>query len=415
MTSWTSYANSRAMNQNHFDPATAESVIEQLRYGVPPPDHVRAFTVGREEQLAELQRTLETPAERGAALLIKANYGAGKTHLLQVVREVALHAGYGVSLVVVNAQEGVRFNRMDTILGAVSERLEVDNSGARGIGRLFDAFAAARGPMPEALRRARERISSVGKWDYSDHLKSPAIYVALRAWVGSKDRAVRDLIEDWLANPQNYRGQRKLLYNRLVADLRARFRDPRAEWQFYADEVFAFHTGGHRQAWDALADMDLIARTAGLRGLVLLFDEFEDVIQNVNRKNLQQQAFLNLFRFFAGDRYPGMSYFAVTPDFVSKCKVELLRKGVYDFDYGVFDQLPSFEMDQITHADFLLLAGKIREVHGIAYDWGAASGFDDRRLGTVVDELWSVSSPDRVRRAIAGLVKALDERLEDDE
>src|SRR5207248_4450641 len=91
-----------------FDQGTAERVVEQLRYGVPPPEHVRAFTVGREAQLKELERSLDqNDPSVGAALLVKANYGGGKSHLLKVVRETALQSGYAVSLVVVNSQEGV--------------------------------------------------------------------------------------------------------------------------------------------------------------------------------------------------------------------------------------------------------------------------------------------------------------------
>ena len=108
---------------------------------------------------------------------------------------------------------------------------------------------------------------------------------------------------------------------------------------FIAEETFLFHTGGHRQAWDALNDFNLIAQASGLKGLVLLFDEFEDVVQNLGRRDYQQQAFENLFGFFRGRRYPGLTYFAVTPDFIEKCKVELLSKGVYDFDYDEFDLL----------------------------------------------------------------------------
>ncbi len=402
------------MNRADFDQATAERIIEQLRYGVPPPEHVREFTVGREEELHQLQRSLNSPTgDKGSALLVKANYGAGKSHLLQVIRETALDAGYAVSLVVVNSQEGVRFNRMDTIFGAVCREMEVDHSGRRGIGSLFNAFANTAGArLPDSLRHIRERISSRGRWDHSDYLRAPGIYVALRAWVVGRDGPTQELIEDWLVNPQNYRGQRRHLYTNLVEGLRSRFRDPRPEWVFYAEEVFLFHTGGHRQAWDALADLDLIAKAAGLRGLVLLFDEFEDVIQNLNRRNLQEQAFLNLFRFFAGDRYPGMSYFAVTPDFVRKCKRELQRRGVYDFDYRQFDRLPSFEMEPIRRDQFLALAKKIRSVHGVAYQWDADKRLTDKDLSRLVNELWAVSSPERVRRAIQGVVKGLDDCLE---
>jgi len=219
--------------------------------------------------------------------------------------------------------------------------------------------------------------------------------------------------EDWLANPPAYRSQRKLLYQALVADLRSSFRDFRAEWQFYADEVFVFHAGGHRNAWGALADLDLVARSSGLRGMVILFDEFEDVIQNLNRRNFQEEAFLNLFRFFAGERFPGMTYFAVTPDFVAKCKVELMSRGVMDFDFGRFSRLPFFEMSEIAEKEFLDLATRIRDVHAAAFDWAAAEALTDRDLSRLVDKLWSVRTPERVRLAIQGVVESLDALFEE--
>jgi hypothetical protein len=395
---------------NRFDPSTADRIIESLRFGVPPADNVRAFTVGRREQMAELERSLELgDGDQGSALLVKANYGAGKSHLLKVIREMALDAGYAVSLVVVNAHEGVRFNRLDTIFGAVCRELEVDHSGQKGVGTLFDAFAgAARAKLSDDMREVRDRISSKGRWDHSERLKAPGMYVALRAWVASTNGDAHALVQDWLSNPQGYRNRRSPLYKALVGDLKGKFRDPRAEWQFYADEVFLFHTGGHRQSWDALADLDLISKAAGLRGFVLLFDEFEDVIQNLDRRDLQEAALLNLFRFFGGERFPGMAYFAVTPDFVSKCKSELLRKGLYDFDYSRFDALPTFQLEEVSLEEFVDLARNIREVHGAAYGWDSANRFSDKVLLAVAREVWSLRSPDRMRRAIQAVVEALD-------
>ena len=395
---------------NALTRAEAESIIESLRFGIPPHGWVRHFTVGRAAELERLRPSLAKPTqERGAALLVKANYGAGKSHLLQVVREMALESNHAVSLVEVNALEGVRFNRMDTIMGAVCQRMEVPDISGIGIGRLFDTFQHRSDETEESLA-----ISDNGAWEYSDYLSAPGVYVALRAWANSAARSVRDLVEDWLANPHEYRSQRKLLYQKLVADLRSQFRDPRAEWQFYADEVFAFHTGGHRNAWAALADFDLIAWTAGLKGLVILFDEFEDVIQNLNRRDYQQEAFLNLFRFFAGERFPGMAYFAVTPDFVAKCKTELMSRGVVDFDFGRFSRLPFFEMTEITEKDFFELAKRIRAVHAIAFDWKASRALPDRELTRLADKLWSLRTPERVRRAIQGVVETLDDLFESD-
>jgi hypothetical protein len=389
--------------------AEAESIIESLRFGIPPTGYVRRFTVGRSDELKRLEKSLHNPTtEHGAALLVKANYGAGKSHLLQVIREMALEAGYAVSLVQVNALEGVRFNRMDTIMGAACARIEVPRADGTGVGRLFDAFK----------NRATETVESKavtcnGTWDYSDYLSAPGLYAGLRAWCNTSEPRIRDLIEDWLTNPPAYRSQRKLLYQALVADLRSSFRDSRAEWQFYGDEVFVFHTGGHRSAWGALADLDLVARSSGLRGMVILFDEFEDVIQNLNRRNFQEEAFLNLFRFFAGERFPGMTYFAVTPDFVAKCKVELMSRGVVDFDFGRFSRLPFFEMSEIAEKDFHGLATRIRDVHAVAFDWAAAKALTDRDLSRLVDKLWSVRTPERVRLAIQSVVECLDALFEE--
>ena len=58
-------------------PNTAEDVIEQLRFGIPPSGASLDFTVGRDSQIDELVQSLERTREQGA-LLIHANYGAGK-------------------------------------------------------------------------------------------------------------------------------------------------------------------------------------------------------------------------------------------------------------------------------------------------------------------------------------------------
>lgn len=400
-------------------PIEAERIIEALRYGIPARGRVREFTVGRENQIRGLTHALENNTDAasssGKALLVRANWGAGKSHLLEVIREVALERGYAVTLVVANAQGGVRFNRMETILGEVCRQIEIPATARKGIGALFSAYAAVKETrLPRALRDLRSDISAAETWTASDKLRSQAMYVALRAWVtcGESNRqSVEARVEDWLHNPVPYRAQRQLLYSDLVGKLRDKFRDPRPDWRFYSDGVFVFNTMGHRQSWDALGDLDLIARLSGLRGLVLLIDEFEDVIQNLERRDYKQAAFLNLFKFFRGD-VPGCSYFAVTPEFAFKCKQELLSRGVFDYDFSQFDQLPAFEMAPIDTAMIVQLAQKIRQVHGIAYDWDPCTVLSDAELLTTCRTLGASPLPDRVRRAITGIVKLLDDHCQ---
>lgn len=404
-------------------PDQAHEILEQLRYGIPPADHVRWLTVGRDEQLAKLEASLRGTASGPRALLIKANYGGGKSHLLQVIRRTALDAGYAVSLVVVDAQGGVRFNRMDTVLGAVSQRLEVPGASRIGVGSLFDAFSA----LPECdqayetlMRNAREgmqplrdAISSGGRWYGSKVLRSPAVYVALRAWTVSPTRAVRRLVEDWLSSPFNYRGQCRLLYQTLVRGIWTKiWADALKERDYYDRGVFSFHPDNYRQAWDALADFDLLARASGLRGLVLIFDEFEDVIQNLNRRDLQEQAVQNLLRFFDNPCYPGKSYFAVTPDFFARTFCELIQRRAYDLDFHRLSELPSLAIDQLSANHVFDLGVRIRSLHATAYAWDAEGTLPDPDLEQIVRCVWRVNSPERVRRAIQTIVRTLDEKLD---
>jgi hypothetical protein len=391
--------------------ADAERVIESLRQGVPPAGFVRTFTVGRRRELTELEATLALPTgQRGAARLIRANYGSGKSHLLQVIREMALQAGYATALVTMDAENGVRGNRMDQVLGAICRALEVPGARGRSVAPLFDAFRLATAPGEAAW--IRERISDGGDWSISEHLRSPAVFVALRAWVTSSAHEQRELVADWLSYPDVYeKGHKKDLYWDLVAFSGRPFRDPRPEWEFY-DGVFKFRAQSYQQSWSALRDLDTVAKAAGFKGLVLLVDEFEDVIQNLNNRAWQQSAFASLFRFFKGESFPGMAYFAVTPEFSHKCKSELMSRQVYDFPTHLFDSLEYFEMSPVSERDLQELARRIRAVHAAAYGTDDRDELKDAQLDLLVRRLARRSSQDQTRQAIEGIVSALDQALE---
>jgi hypothetical protein len=259
-----------------MDRIQAQRVIESLRIGIPPDGFVRHFTVGRKTEIDGLIQRLDGQA--GGALLLKANYGSGKTHLLRFIREQALADNYAVSAVTLDAIRPF-FNH---ILKYISERKE-------------ETFW--------------KEISNNWKWDFSEKLDSRALFVALRSWATGKDE-VMDIVEDWLYQPWNYKVQRKKLYIQLVDNLRRFFRDPRPEWKFYADEVFMFHTQGYSQSWAALRELDTLARASGLKGMIILFDEFEDVITNLHNVAHQEAAFWNLFHFYIGKQFPGKTFFA---------------------------------------------------------------------------------------------------------
>lgn len=394
-------------------PAAAQRVIEALRKGIPPDGFVQHFTVGRASEIASLRKCLENGKHK--ALLLQANYGSGKTHLLRYIREWALMQNFAVSMVTLDSKSGVRFNRMDQIFGAVCRNIEIPEPGAeRGIRGLFDLASEQIESGRKALPQNKfwAALTNDWKWDYSDTLKAPAMYIALRAWCTGQ-AAVKDLVEDWLYVPASYKTQRQKLFNVLIGELRQYFRDRRQPYQFFADGVFLFDKQGHAQSWAALSDIHQLAVASGLRGLIILFDEFEDVITNLGRVDYQQAAFWNLFQFYAGSHFPGMTFFAVTPEFAHKCKVLLLGKGVFDYDYAQFDALPAFEMSPLSTVELESLAKRIMETHGAAYGWEPDVVMKASDLDALVLRSSSIPVQDRSRHTITSVVKFLDRLLED--
>ena len=401
-------------------PAAAQRAIEALRKGIPPDGYVRHFTVGRQAEIDSLTQRLRD-GETGA-LLLKANYGAGKTHLLRFIREIALDYDYAVSLIALDAKSAIRFNRMDQIFGATVRAVEVPRKEGKGPGVLFasllDAMTSPCGD-PQRERQLRE-LSSFGRWDYSKTLTSPALYVAVRAWLvgtlyGSQYPDIPLEVEAWMSEPWNYYTQTKWLYQRFVAGMRQHFRDPRVASQFYCRGVdtFVLRSSDHSQAWDALRDLNFIAHLSGYKGLVLLVDEFEDVIYNLRGGGVdcQMKAFWNLFRLFGGD-YPGLSFYAVTPGFVHKCKELLKSKGYWDYDFSRFDALPTFEMSPLSEKELERLALRIVECHSQAYDWPAGNVLSSPDLRQLVKNCARQPIQDRTRKTITTLIKTLDDLLE---
>ena len=386
----------------------AQRVIEALRKGIPPTGFVREFTVGRKGEIKKLIDRLQKG--KSGALLLLANYGAGKSHLLRFIREAALEEGYVVSSVTLDAKSAVRFNRMDQILGAALRGLEVPGApGETGLRPFMDliCFKAEAAKTVTSEGAFWHQLTDNWNWQYSSVLESAGFFVAIRAWA-TQDPTAQDLVEDWLYNPWLYYSDRKRLYIELVQQLRSYFWDPRYDRQFYYDGVFVFNTLGHHQSWAALRDVDRLAKEAGLKGFVLLFDEFEDVLTNLTRINLQKDAFWNLFQFFEGKKFSGLSFFAVTPEFVHKCKLLLLEKGNWDYDYSRFDKLAKFEMSPLGVDEMIELTVPILEAHKVAYSWDLVDGMQPAHFRNVIEKSMRSAVQDRTRRTITDIVRVLD-------
>lgn len=396
-----------------MDMGEAQIVIESLRIGIPPSRYINEFTVGRKNEIKELKSKLQSgkPGE----LLVKANYGSGKTHLLKFIGENALNSQYAVSYLALDSKSAIRFNRLDQIVGAIWRGLQVPSQrNSKGVRPFLDFICKTIEDNKTSNNEYFKKLTNHWKWDHSEVLMSPALFIALRAW-STGDENARNLIEDWFYQPKNFEAQRKLLYSHLVLKFRDKFRDPRPESRFYdvRTGIFNLRSQDYYQSWAMLRDMDVLAKQCGLKGLIVLFDEFEDVLTNLNNITYQENAFWNLFQFFSGKRFSGGAFFAVTPEFVQKCKDLLMRKNRFDYDFSRFDALPTFSMSPLEPQELEDLALKIMRVHGTAFAWNPNSKISNLEIKGLVTRVASVPVPDRTRQTIKEVVKFLDSRFQE--
>jgi hypothetical protein len=99
---------------------------------------------------------------------------------------------------------------------------------------LFLRFQSFEGGYHATSRKER-------KWDFSQSLESPAIFIALRAWMSG--RVNKDLVEDWLFQKSNYKTQD--LYQELIHKSRMCYREEleltrTIKWQNYTTKALLF-------------------------------------------------------------------------------------------------------------------------------------------------------------------------------
>lgn len=84
----------------------AGRALEAMRLGVVPQGAINPYTVGRDVELELVHADLKHAEENGGAIrAFLGDYGAGKTHLLELISEHALAQNFLVAKVVLNPQE----------------------------------------------------------------------------------------------------------------------------------------------------------------------------------------------------------------------------------------------------------------------------------------------------------------------
>jgi hypothetical protein len=346
-----------------LDEISSQRALEALRNGVPNGDAVRALGCAQphvlerfENQLGELDamRSGDLSATHGS--LVAGGFGAGKSHLLEHLEQVALQRGFVVSRVVIS-KETPLYDLTKLYLATIRDA------------RIPDA----RGPvMHELAQRMDYRASRAADFvDWANQAPG-MIGASVLLHERSKDADLISRVIDWWSGEKLG-----------VSEVRTGLRQVGSDKAFDVKAITLRNLAPIRFEFAAR-----FARAAGFRGWVLLIDE----VELVGRYSLQQRgrSYAELARWLGGDgaSVPGFTAVAaITDDFDievlrekgdSAIVAERLRAKGGDDAHGLAARAEAgmriIERDSLklitpTEATLRETFERVRVVYRGAYDW----------------------------------------------
>lgn len=354
--------------------------VEALRSGVPSWDAVVALGTAQSELEDRYAATLEeADAAAARGLLLGAGFGAGKSHLLTHLAQLALERGFAVSTVVVSKETPLH-DPAKVFQAAVESLI----GPARASGALADAAASLDPDTPRYAELTRWLSSPSAPVD-DRFAATLLLHERLRGGeVPDSEEIVEAVVRFWSGDPLR------------TPDLRRALKAVGAAGMFSLTAIPARELARQRTRF-----LSRLLRAAGFAGWVVLFDE----VELIGRYSLLQRgrSYAELARWVGGDpedpTAPLVAVLAMTDDFEAavltgkddRTKVpnrlrdkqtqewtetaSLAEKGIrlIERDMLLLDPPDAAELDRAYQV--------LKELHGAAYDWSPPDVPGLERLG----------------------------------
>jgi len=353
--------------------------IEALRAGVPSPAAVRALGCGQTRVVEEFTALLDgagpgapvSPAHSGRGLVIRGDFGTGKSHTLEYLSEMALRRNFICSRVYISketpmhdpvklfqsaADSAVAPDRTGSAFVEVAGQLVFNSPAYRAFERWANQASTALDARMPASLLLFERFQS--DHEFRDHL--------IRFWAGGK---------------------------LTLGEVKSRLRQ-------IGEPCNTVFTTQREMAIQRFRFANRLMRAAGYSGWVILVDEVELI---GTYSTLQRaRSYIEIGRLMSTGDDPGVSaipVLAVTEDFQqavlkAKCddeKIPAMLRERAPFagtgepslaaagmrilsDKGISLRRPDADDLEETY-------GRIRELYSRAYDWNPPADADDGRIG----------------------------------
>lgn len=339
-----------------MDRHSAKQIIECLRSGVSSRKLSCLFSYGREAALERVSREMSKVREDGAvqSLVVKGNFGNGKTHFLNIIFDLAEKTNFAVSFVPLSKE--IPFNRLDRIYRNAVANLHIPGFIQPGILPLLSQDMAC-------SEEAEDIVKSVSR---QLHPKIAAVFKnyfeSADPW--SRHQLLSDLSGDFI--PASL----------LKSIHRINTGTPLNTPRFVLKE----------HIFDYFRMLSYLIKARGYAGWVILFDEFEQVMHlGVVARSA---AYLNAARFMSKAFGLASTYtvFSASSNLWSEL---LLKEKRSDFDVipdklaakGYQHHIPTVRevfgqflrdnlfLDNLSLFDVRRLLHAVGEYHSHAYNW----------------------------------------------
>lgn len=386
-------------------PSTARALIRSLTRGTAIARGARYIHVGHASWTAAQLELLSEVAEDGHSetKFVRGAYGAGKSHFLSVVQDMARDEGWVTSHIECKADK-VQIDRFETVYPSLAGKISLppphegtEGNNTSSAARLLDIWA-------------RQQLKAAGIKE--DGLVRPfdadfRLYIRLQQGVLSGNLPP-DFAHALVAYARGaLEGDFETTYavGQWLNGYDAKVRVPLAYLE--RPEVGSSGRGGHRElrpvgkgtAQDAMRGLLWLVRSAGYAGLVLCIDEVEELAKLGNRKR-QDQALQALREYVdhaggeGGYRHLCM-YLAATPEmFEGEAffpRYDALATRIQSVSREINWRAPVVDLDRtpLSREQMVQVAMRIKAVHEVAYPVDGQAPLSDASFAELVDEVMS--------------------------
>ncbi|GAC1389012.1 MAG: DUF2791 family P-loop domain-containing protein [Vulcanimicrobiaceae bacterium] len=336
------------------------SIMKALKIGKVPNQGTRHICVGRDLELAEFGRVLDFARHGGfETRFLRGDYGSGKTFMCSVVRELAFEKHMIVSII--NLSREVPFGKRDLVLSEILRGLRTPSSGnACALDEIVQQWFGKYDPGTplnenSALENAINAVST------GDAGLAMARRAYSRAYCDGNDALMQGAM-DWL------RGET------IPADVRSQLK-----------VVGKLNAEG---AFRRLRGVCALMRDAGYPGLVILIDEVESIMRLAKPQRDAAYTSMRELIDIGSDEFPYcFLLFAGTQlffedEFKGVASYQALFQRIRSQQVGSGRDLrqPIIRLEEFDEHALWEVSIRVRDLHGSAYEWDAATTFADHEL-----------------------------------